>query len=197
MFNTERLREIGLDPSTLYPSVTPRPPPIPVGDAAIQDIPRKPPSWIRRTLSRLMKKPPSDSLPQIASASDDESNADETPMGTEEEEDLRDALSPIYDGLKLLPAYWILEYLPLEIRYQRGDDSWISRLTCVFPDIKPEVTHLMPTFSINKGRPRIMPGQNRKGVKVHRSVKTREDAICSQKKYSPRPKIRVKPTWVD
>jgi hypothetical protein len=42
----------------------------------------------------------------------------------EEEEDLADALSPIYDQLKLAPYWWILESFPQALRYQNDDDMW-------------------------------------------------------------------------
>jgi hypothetical protein len=116
LFDAAALRDIGLDPSTLSPSFK-RPPALVAGDAMIQDIPR-PPSWI----SRLLSPPP---------ASDDDSDTIVPPMGTEEEEDLKDILSPIYDGLNMLPAYWILEYLPMKIRYQLENDEWKEPYVCV------------------------------------------------------------------
>ncbi len=48
------------------------------------------------------------------------------PIGTEEEEELRDALSPIYDQLKRSRSWWILEVIPMEFRHQKGDDKWVS-----------------------------------------------------------------------
>ncbi|KAJ3481411.1 hypothetical protein NLJ89_g12215 [Agrocybe chaxingu] len=43
MFNSDALRDIGLDPSTLYPYVAPRPPPLPVTKQhKIQHRPSKP-----------------------------------------------------------------------------------------------------------------------------------------------------------
>lgn len=43
---------------------------------------------------------------------------------SEEEEDMRDALCPIYDQLRLAPYWWVLELLPLKLRVQRDDDKW-------------------------------------------------------------------------
>jgi len=37
-----------------------------------------------------------------------------------EEEELHDALSPKYDQLKIQKAWWIIELIPLHLRYQRG-----------------------------------------------------------------------------
>ena len=120
MFECERLRAIGLDPSTLYPDVTPRPPPLPVGSASYQEVPKKP-SIIRRLIS----------LGKSAAAS----SADPGPVrvGSEEEEDLKDALSPVYDQLKLQRSWWVLEVLPLRLRYQRANNEWVSYVGLVFP----------------------------------------------------------------
>jgi hypothetical protein len=115
MFDTQALRNIGLDPSTLYPFVTPRPPPLPVGDAIVEKL--KTPSMLGRFLVqlRLKKKP---FVQEIPSGSPAPSYADEKQIGIEEEEELKDALSPIYDQLRLSPAWWILEVLPLMVRSQ-------------------------------------------------------------------------------
>jgi hypothetical protein len=53
--------------------------------------------------------------------------------------------------------------------------------------------------SSNMGRPRFIPAQHVNGVKIHRSVKTRMEAGCPPgcQKYTPRPDIRVDPTWID
>ncbi|KAG6329587.1 hypothetical protein ID866_9501, partial [Astraeus odoratus] len=47
------------------------------------------------------------------------------PFVDEETEDLYDALSPIYDQLKIAPYWWTLEVLPQKQLYQRDkDDMW-------------------------------------------------------------------------
>jgi hypothetical protein len=51
--------------------------------------------------------------------------------GTEEEEELYDALSPVYDQLKIKWYWWILEVIPLKLRYQQGDNNWTSWVGCV------------------------------------------------------------------
>ncbi|KAF7351811.1 hypothetical protein MVEN_01142200 [Mycena venus] len=69
--------------------------------------PRK--GWLRRAFSR---------------------KCQESPVSTEKfppgmEEDLMDALSPIYDPLTLNPFWWILEIIPFTFRYQsRPDNKW-------------------------------------------------------------------------
>ena len=55
------------------------------------------------------------------------------PPPTEEEEELQDALSPKYDQLKIQKAWWILELIPLRLRYQRGDNQWVSYTAWVLP----------------------------------------------------------------
>lgn len=53
---------------------------------------------------------------------------------TEEEEDLADALAPIYDQLRKKKSWWALELLPMRHRVQKEDDSWGAEVLCVsFP----------------------------------------------------------------
>ncbi|KDQ30789.1 hypothetical protein PLEOSDRAFT_1035733 [Pleurotus ostreatus PC15] len=159
MFDAERLKNVGLDPQTLHPFVTPRPP---------SPAPSTAPSEKEGLLSR----PPSP-FPPVASVS-------------EEEEELLDALSPKYDQLKLKPFWWILEFIPMEYRFQVGKDNrWVSY------------------FGPNKARSRIIPRQRSCGFKVHRSVKIRMEAEHEhhnpkkQKKYTPKAKFHTDPIWVD
>jgi hypothetical protein len=136
MYDCEGLRKLGLDPSSLYPFVTPRPPAIlPVGDTVIQELPLTPASGIRRFFDCILGKTlaPPGTVSSTVSTPADATKTDETvQVGTEEEEDLKDALSPIYDQLEIQPAWWILELLPLRLRYQRGDSSWVSYIGYVF-----------------------------------------------------------------
>ena len=118
MFNSEALFKIGLDPSTLHPSVSPRPPPLPIGSHRLRKPPPIPiPIDIRAMLKKQTQRP--DLLAEC-----------DTPyFGTEEEEELRDALSPKYDQLKLIKAWWIIEILPFLPAFQRGhrDDFWVKK----------------------------------------------------------------------
>jgi hypothetical protein len=43
---------------------------------------------------------------------------------TEEEEDLADALSPMYDQLSLARWWWSLEFLPIKHRVQNDVNEW-------------------------------------------------------------------------
>lgn len=62
---------------------------------------------------------------------------------------------------------------------------------------------LTTKLRINYGRERIIPKQKKQGVKIHRSVKVRMEANPTMvegsegKKYIPRAKWNVEPTWVD
>ncbi len=125
MFETEALREIGMDPATLYPLVTPRPPPV---LACPEHKIRKPPvnPIPVRLHATLTKK-------KLAEIHAQHAAAPRTFLGSEEEEELHDALSPAYDQLKLKRVWWVLEILPLQLRYQRGDNQWMSNFGYVCP----------------------------------------------------------------
>ena len=162
LFNTEGMKDIGLDPATLYPVVLPRPPAIPIDSSNpkhfIADIPKKDPT--------------PEELAQISA---------EQLNQTEEEIELSDALAPIYDELAIGWAWWILEIYPLRNRYQTSDNKW----------------HM--SYYWNLGGGRHIPSQSSRGVRVHRSVKTRLDAEYKNgKKYFPKANLELKyVTWVD
>lgn len=165
MFSARGLRRIGLDldPETFHP-ILKRPPAlqVPLG-AFIQHIP-----------------PPVKLTDEEHEARIKEMAAEEHHM-TEQEIELRDALSPIYDQLVLAPFWWLLEFLPLRHRYQKEDNSWTS------------------FFGWNLGRGRHIPRQTKHGVKVHRSVQARmEAARASGKDYYPTANMKLdKVIWVD
>ena len=117
MFDSEKLRDIGLDPATLYPHVLPRPPALSVQDHKLQDPPATPiPIQVRKYL---MKKNHPSVHQRLLEA--------KVPfLGTEEEEEVRDAVSPKYDQLNIKKGWWILEILPMTLRYQRRNDEWVS-----------------------------------------------------------------------
>ncbi len=123
MFDSGRLRQIGIDPAMLYPSVMPRPPALSVGPAPIPTAQTKTP-LLKMIMSKFWHHP-------LPVSDEDQTFAQETsfkdpPIGTEEEEELRDALSPIHDQLKLSKSWWILELIPLEFRQQLGNGKWAS-----------------------------------------------------------------------
>ncbi|KAJ7726363.1 hypothetical protein B0H16DRAFT_1592666 [Mycena metata] len=96
---------------------------------------------------------------------------------SEEEEDLVDALSSINDELKRVKLWWILEVLPQKLRFQEKDDSWTQKL------------------DVHRGRGRHLPRQLTHGVKIHRAVKIRMDALGYKPKANLKP--TAEPIWVD
>ncbi len=169
MFDCEGLQALGLDPGALYPEVLPRPPmTADLGTLRIQDIPKP------------VSSPDETHLPNFADAGDYSSAL----YKSEEDHDMLDLLSPVYDQLSLAPYWWVLEVFPIKQRYQKSDNSWTSYL------------------GFNMGAGRIVPKQKR-GVKVHRSVKVRMDALHSNgTPYVPRASFEKalaagKVEWVD
>ncbi|KAJ3566808.1 hypothetical protein NP233_g6769 [Leucocoprinus birnbaumii] len=165
MFSARGLRRIGLDldPNTYHP-ILQRPPALELpSNTHIQPIPRKE----RLSLEQYDAKIKAD--------------ADAEQELSEQEIDLRDALSPKYDQLSLARYWWALELLPGKHRYQKEDKSWTWEIT------------------FNLGRGRHIPRQTRHGVKVHRSVKTRLEAgYVDGKAYRPKANLDLdKVTWVD
>jgi hypothetical protein len=110
-FYRTTFKHIGLDPTTLFPFVTTRP--LALGTSA---------SCVAE--ARASTYCPD---PHRVTVND---QAQASPMAActfkaEENEELLDALSPIYDQLKLLKAWWILEILPLRHLVQdRKELSW-------------------------------------------------------------------------
>ena len=88
---------------------------------------------------------------------------------SEEDEELGDALSPIYDQLSLAWFWWILELIPFRFREQKGQrDDYFVRA------------------NLGRGR-KIYGDAKRNGIKVHRSVKTRLEVLeGTRSAYKPR-----------
>ncbi|THH20515.1 hypothetical protein EW146_g858 [Bondarzewia mesenterica] len=158
-FHRGSFKNIGLDPSSLYPLVLPRPPPV---FASTRAAGSSSASSSKHTTT-----------PTDATCFD----GLQSTVGalTEEEEDLNDALSPIYDQLKLSKAWWILEFLPLRLKMQKSDRSWVS------------------TVTINRGRARKIPKPNKAALHVHRTVKIRMES----ENYVPKAGFNADPIWED
>ena len=188
MFHKDTLPKVGLDPNTLFPQVLPRPPMI-FQDPKVHTIP----------------------VPKPLVVCDDRKAVVYTDGGSfvnEAEEDLADALSPMYDQLKLAKYWWILEMMPTKIQYQSSEtDLMVSEIKyvdlyfvslCV---IKMDIyCCLSSLYRVNMGRPRYVALQKKNGIKIHRSVKIRMEAegiVGVKEKYLPRVNIKVEPTWVD
>jgi hypothetical protein len=132
MFNSSALKQIGMDPSTLYPFVKPRPPPLPLSPTdrirvpPAKEIPIRSHNYLRKRKQKASPETEADMHTLIREAT--------TTKGTrsEEEEDLLDVLSPKYDQLRINKGWWVLELIPLRLRYQRGDNQWVSYVAWVF-----------------------------------------------------------------
>lgn len=134
MFNSQRLRSVGLDPSALYPFISPRLPPLSSEKIhTIAPIPQKK-SKLHRVLAscrKLIPRNTGSTFDSITLGTDSlegskEKDNEKTRILSEEEEDLEDVLSPKYDQLKITPFWWILEVIPMQFRYQRKCDDWVS-----------------------------------------------------------------------
>ncbi|KAH8110703.1 hypothetical protein DFH11DRAFT_1513988 [Phellopilus nigrolimitatus] len=179
-FEADKLRDIaGIDPASLWPVVCARPPPL--------SIPSPPPvTPMNPTKRNEIKKisepaastkadsPSTDSLKALARVESEES---EYEFLGEEEEELRDALCPVYDQLKLAPFWWILELLPMREQVQEANGTWTK------------------SIELNLARARVLPHQDKNGFKVHRSVKMRMNTQGLN--YRPRLHFAVEPEWVD
>ncbi|XP_006462907.1 hypothetical protein AGABI2DRAFT_119741 [Agaricus bisporus var. bisporus H97] len=176
MFESEGLREIGLDPATLYPDVLDRPAHHEIKAEHKIRNPPKVPIRVRPPRATFSKKRPAEiqAHPTFHPSPF---------LGSEEAEELQDVLSPTYDQLKLKKRWWILEIIPLQLKYHQSDGKRVTR------------------FRPNFARPRFIPRQSTHGVKVHQSVKLRrqaeyEDEREKERKYEPKAKIQVEPTWI-
>ena len=154
-FHAELLRTVGLDPTSLFPIVKPRPPPVSSSPYVRRSGPTKftgsnhsRPDHDRDTT--LVEGLPVPVLPKRAASEGSGMVLGGKPVPikpglgyacrhhedmhmTEEEEDLADALCPIFDQLSLKPSWWILEVVPMKHRVQRDDNSWWQGLTYVYP----------------------------------------------------------------
>lgn len=103
LFHKNQFKNIGLDPETLYPHVLPRPPLVHYSPDSLASR-FDPPLNYAKNYEQTVKH--------------------DEPFINEEEEDMLDALAPIYDQLKMAKGWWALEVLPSKQRYQKEDDTW-------------------------------------------------------------------------
>ncbi|KDR70831.1 hypothetical protein GALMADRAFT_102896 [Galerina marginata CBS 339.88] len=160
IFHRDSFKMVGLDPTTLWPDVRDRPQPV-------------------TTFSRNRPKDKRD----LRILTDNGAFAEIDDFVNEEEEDLADALSKKYDQLKISRSWWILEFIPQKIRFQKDDDDkWVQK------------------FSINRGRGRVIPKQRTDGMKIHRTVQLRMQMKVEEngKHYKPNAHLidNVKIEWV-
>ncbi|KAF8878551.1 hypothetical protein BD779DRAFT_1447630 [Infundibulicybe gibba] len=175
IFDVGGLRNVGLDYMSLIP------------DPLTSELPSRPPA-LPLGSSHLAKL----SLRNYADGRNDPLFVATSVPKSEEQLDLEDGLSPVYDQLSLARFWWFLEYIPLEQPYQtpckthEGNLEWAT------------------SYKLNKGEARIIPEPRREKqtkVRIHRSVRTRIEAG-----YTPRAKLRdqakfefdpKKMEWVD
>jgi hypothetical protein len=113
MFHRSMFKQIGMDAATLYPHVEKRPP------AIYQTPPPRSPPGTPDSLKAYSVPSPQviKNDPTIVAYSDGGS------FVNEEQEDLADAVCPIYDQLAMKWWWWILEVFPQKLHYQRDDDD--------------------------------------------------------------------------
>jgi len=173
MFDSQGLRDIGLDPASLYPTVRQRPPPLSVENLRLRQ---------QKSDKVAVAKPASSTGTSTGTVVANVAPTEPPKAMTEEEHELHDALSPVYDQLQLSWSWWILEVMPMRHRFQRGNNKWETPVR------------------MNLASPRFIPKQ-RDGVKVHRSVKLRMAAQPEQEHqkqgYQPHAKLLVEPEWID
>ena len=171
MFKAGALREVGLDPATLYPHVLPRPEALSLKEADPSRV-----GYVNGTVAVVE--------PSII-------------LG-EEEEELADALSPINDQLSLAPIWWLLELLPMRQKCLRKDGTWGKEIKLVLHKVYALVLTYYHRANLANGR--FLP-QDGNPVLVHRSVKIRVDhpEVFVSGPYVPRagPWDKVEPVWVD
>ena len=112
LFYADKFPEIGMDPASVYHGDRPKPEPLMPSEQFRIESRDKDPLPIDH--NKLLRDPRYDSLT--------------TPkfLG-EEEEELQDTMSAIYDELEIHPLWKIVEYLPLPYRYQTALDWEIGR----------------------------------------------------------------------
>jgi hypothetical protein len=148
LFNTEGMKDLGLDPATLYPEVKPRPPPItidpssPNPKAFIAPVPKK-----------------SQTAEEKAQVTAEELTQ------TEEQIEFADALAPLYDALSSTWWWWILEILPLIHRIQGIDHKWYLWFGCHFGAGRKVPVHPSNGIRVHRSVKTRLDAQYRNGSK--------------------------------
>ena len=105
-------KQIGMDEAALYPHVLDRPPPV-----YQTPPPPSPPGTPDSLKGYSVPKPQVVHDPTVVAYSDGGT------FVSEEQEDLADALCPLYDQLKIAWGWWVLEAIPQKLHYQRDEDN--------------------------------------------------------------------------
>ena len=185
-FHRDMFYKVGMDPDTLYPYIKPRPPPL-FQDPILAGPEHTHELDMARDAVRRRRKTADAHLIPIADPHvvDDDPTvivySDGGGFVNEEEEDLADALSPMYDQLAIAPEWWLLEMVPQRRHYMHDRGAGFFE-----------------QYSVNMGSGRNVPDQFKKGIKLHRTVLLRMEAEgFVGGKYWPKARFAVKPTWVD
>jgi hypothetical protein len=178
MFESEGLRELGMEPEALWPNVKARPKAKDETGTNVESMHLMPiPPKEKKTKAEKDKAKHADAAKTSMESSLRNFSGSEVfvpppavskPRLSEEEHELRDALQPIYDQLSLAHYWWVLEFLPIKQSvYHHQHASWFS------------LEAWASWFGLNLGRARHIPHKNSKGkewdgkVRIHRSVRMR------------------------
>lgn len=119
IFHRPAFNATGMDVSTLWPIVKPRPPP------------KRFPSSPNSTYKPFPSGKESDGETQGTGNAVAKTKRSGRPFTSKEEEDLQDALSPINDTPKPAKSWWISELLPQGFKFQKDDNYWVRVLSWV------------------------------------------------------------------
>jgi len=170
-FHREAFKDIGIDPSTLFPFVITRPTALKATACAVAEA--ETPSHTAEATDATLTGSVQGSLTAAST------------FKAEEDEELADALTPIYDELKLSKIWWLLEIFPMRHRVQSRDNAlWKFE------------------WRVNMGHARRIPKavrENKEKILVHRSVRTRMEAEGLEGgRYVPKAKFDQEDCkWVD
>ena len=225
MFKSQGLRELGMDPASLWPEVQSRPLPLSAADKTIISMPRTTHDHLAKIKElRFSHIPSLESLFNASSSSDSdrdqgqdhELSTDQTPLlkkGNRPRPKPRPtsrlalgAESPSNTELEIGNHHLTEEENELLDCLQPMYDQlslrwfwWILEFWPMKQRFQRSEEEWSPAWGINMGEPRFIPRQKTHGVKVHRSVKMRMEARFEDgTKYIPRAFLDEENiTWVD
>lgn len=181
-FHSQLLKTIGLNPDSLCNPTYKRPPPL-------FAEPGSPLLRIEEHEQEREAAGPGVGHERTSSSATLVDGDDGQKVLSEEEEDVIDALCPIYDELKLAPAWWTLEIIPLAHRVRDKAKGWVEKWMCVFLLCSSKGAFRADggVRSVNMGRGRVVPEDAE--FRVHRSVEIRmragKDGLLQGGEYTP------------
>ena len=152
-FHGGSFKRVGLDVNTLYPVVLSRPPAL---------------DGSKPTGTSHAAEPTDSTLVPTSHPT----------FKSEEDEELKDALSPIFDALKLHKAWWILEVLPLQYSEQdRITTKWRPYWAYVITQFMPwrRVTQVRCSQDKHGPRSRDSKTDSREGGRASQGASLRKD----------------------